>query len=86
MRAIDVTVAILLVLGGLTWGSIGVYGLNPIAVVFGESTDASRAVYALIGAAAFYQGVTLEVIRRRWEVAPIRRNGTRVRKSASQLE
>lgn len=45
---------VILVIGGLNWGLVGIAGIDLIEVLFGRMTVASRAIYALVGAAALY--------------------------------
>jgi len=66
MKTLDVTVAILLVVGGLNWGLVGAFGFDLVAFLFGDMTALSRLVYVLVGLAAVYQGLTWRSIRGRW--------------------
>ncbi len=43
----------LVILGGLNWGLVGLFGLNLVAVVFGTSI-AATIVYVIIALAALY--------------------------------
>lgn len=72
MKGIDIAVAVLLVVGGLNWGLVGIYGFDLVAALLGEGSVATRTVYATVGIAAFYQAATVPGIRRRWSVAAIR--------------
>ncbi|MFG0329893.1 MAG: DUF378 domain-containing protein [Phycisphaerales bacterium] len=71
MKAVDVIVAVLLVVGGLNWGLVGLFQFDLVATLFG-GTDAilARIVYILVGVAAVYQIVGLRSIQRRWHVQP----------------
>ena len=52
MDKIALTLAII---GGLNWGSIGIFGFDVVAFLFGGSTSArSRVVYTLVGLAAIW--------------------------------
>lgn len=45
----------LAIIGGLNWGSIGIFGFDLVAFAFGGSTSAvSRVVYTLVGLAAIW--------------------------------
>lgn len=66
MRKIDVLAAVLLVVGGLNWGLVGLFGFDLVAGVFGNMAAASRIVYALVGVSAIYQAVQWKAIQRRW--------------------
>ena len=49
------TLALLItILGGLNWGVIGLFDLDPIAMLFGAMTVPTRAIYALVGVSALY--------------------------------
>jgi uncharacterized protein len=68
MKTIDVTVAVLLVIGGLNWGLVGVADFNLVAALFGEGTTMSRIVYSLVGLSAVYQAIQVKGIQHRWGV------------------
>jgi len=70
MKAVDVVVAALLVVGGLNWGLVGVFQFDLVAAIFGGQASAlSRIVYTLVGVSAVYQALTWKAIQRRWAVA-----------------
>jgi uncharacterized membrane protein YuzA (DUF378 family) len=54
LNAIDWVAMVLLIVGGLDWGLIGLFGFNLVAAIFGEMTVASRIVYALVGLSALW--------------------------------
>ena len=66
MKSLDVVVALLLVVGGLNWGLVGFFGFDLVAAIFGSMSALSRIVYALVGLAAVYQGLSWRAIQRRW--------------------
>ena len=68
MRAIDVIVAILLVVGGLNWGLVGFFRFDLVAEIFGPMSPLSRIVYTLVGLGALYQALTWKAIQRRWSI------------------
>ena len=69
MRTLDVCAAGLLVLGGLNWGLVGAFGLNPIAAVLGGDTAAvTRLAYLALGSAGLYQAISVRQIMQRWNV------------------
>jgi hypothetical protein len=72
MKAFDITAAVLLVVGGLNWGLVGLFGFDLVAALFGTMSPLSRLVYVLVGTAAVYQAAMLPLIQRRWGVAPAR--------------
>ena len=50
---IDKIALILAIIGGLNWGSIGIFGFDLVAFLFGGSASTvSRVVYTLVGLAA----------------------------------
>ncbi|HEX7337590.1 MAG TPA: DUF378 domain-containing protein [Gemmatimonadales bacterium] len=69
MKSLDVTAAILLVIGGLNWGLVGATNFDLVATIFGEMTAASRLVYLLVGVAALYQALQWKAIQHRWAFA-----------------
>ena len=72
MKALDVTAAILLVVGGLNWGLVGAFDFDLVATLFGTMSPVARLVYVLVGASALYQGMGLRSIQRRWQMSPVR--------------
>lgn len=52
---LDKIALILAILGGLNWGSIGIFGFDLVAFIFGGSASAaSRVVYTLVGLGAVW--------------------------------
>ncbi len=52
---IDKIALVLAIVGGLNWGSIGIFGFDLVAFAFGGSGSAiSRVIYTLIGLAAVW--------------------------------
>ena len=72
MKALDLTAAVLLVVGGLNWGVVGVTGSDLVGALFGELSPMSRAVYILVGLAALYQAAQWKAIQHRWQPAAAR--------------
>ncbi len=71
MKAMDVVIAILLVVGGLNWGLVGFLNLDLVASIFGDGAFLSRAVYSLVGLAAIYQASQWKAIQRRWKLSTV---------------
>ncbi|MEM7008860.1 MAG: DUF378 domain-containing protein [Thermodesulfobacteriota bacterium] len=70
MRALDVIVAILLVIGGLNWGLVGFFQFDLVATIFGgQSAILSRIIYSLVGLSALYQALQWKAIQHRWGLA-----------------
>jgi uncharacterized membrane protein YuzA (DUF378 family) len=59
MRAINTITLLLLIIGGLNWGLVGLFGFDLVATIFGEMSVLSRIVYVLVGLSALYQIVPL---------------------------
>lgn len=52
---LDKIALILAIIGGLNWGSIGIFGFDLVAFAFGGSDSAiSRVIYTLVGLAAVW--------------------------------
>ena len=45
---------ILVIVGGLNWGLVGVFGFDLVAFIFGAMTLIARIVYTLVGLSAIY--------------------------------
>ena len=67
MKAMDVCVAVLLVIGGLNWGLVGFFGFDLVATIFGSMSIFSRIIYGIVGLCAVYQMFMWRAIQRRWE-------------------
>jgi len=51
----DKIALILAIIGGLNWGSIGIFGFDLVAFLFGGADSAmSRVIYTLVGLAAVW--------------------------------
>jgi uncharacterized membrane protein YuzA (DUF378 family) len=48
------TAIILLLIGGLNWGLVGLFNFDLVAMLFGEGSVLSRAIYTLVGIGALY--------------------------------
>ncbi|MDX1661367.1 MAG: DUF378 domain-containing protein [Gemmatimonadota bacterium] len=70
MKTLDVVVAVLLVVGGLNWGLVGLFGFDLVAALLGDGSVLSRTVYSVVGLAAVYQGLGFRAIQDRWELEP----------------
>lgn len=70
MKQLDVTAALLLVIGGLNWGLVGAANFDLVATIFGPMSPLSRLVYVLVGVAALYQAVQWKAIQHRWSFEP----------------
>ncbi|NUS99744.1 MAG: DUF378 domain-containing protein [Sphingomonas sp.] len=59
MRALNTLTLLLLIVGGLNWGLVGLFGFDLVATIFGEMSVLSRIVYVLVGVSALLQIVPL---------------------------
>ncbi len=59
MPVINKITLLLLIVGGLNWGLVGLFGFDLVAALFGEMSLLSRIVYALVGASALWQLIPL---------------------------
>jgi uncharacterized membrane protein YuzA (DUF378 family) len=55
MRIANTLTLVLLIVGGLNWGLVGLFGFDLVATLFGEMSPLSRVVYTLVGALALWQ-------------------------------
>jgi uncharacterized membrane protein YuzA (DUF378 family) len=59
MPVINKITLLLLIVGGLNWGLVGLFGFDLVAALFGEMSMISRIVYSLVGLSALWQLVPL---------------------------
>lgn len=59
LNALDLIAFVLVIVGGLNWGLVGVFGFDLVAAIFGAMTVVSRIVYTLVGIAAIYTVIIL---------------------------
>lgn len=43
-----------MIIGGINWGLIGLFGYNPISVVFGGFAIIPKIIYTVVGLASLY--------------------------------
>ena len=51
---VDRIALLIAIIGGLNWGSIGIFNFNLVAFAFGDQTALSRVVYTLVGLSALW--------------------------------
>ncbi len=68
-NVLDWIAFILIVVGGLNWGLIGIFGFNLVAFLFGVMSVLSRIIYVLVGLAALYSLYGLSKFKDREEEA-----------------
>ncbi|MDO8300111.1 DUF378 domain-containing protein [Lacisediminimonas sp.] len=54
MKAAEWIPMLLLIVGGVNWGLVGLFGFDLVAYLFGEMSTASRIVYVAVGVSALY--------------------------------
>jgi uncharacterized protein len=59
MKVLNIITLVLLIVGGLNWGLVGLFGFDLVAAIFGAMSPLSRIVYALVGLSALWQIVPL---------------------------
>jgi uncharacterized membrane protein YuzA (DUF378 family) len=59
MKPLNVLTLILVIVGGLNWGLVGLFGFDLVAALFGTGSALSRIVYVLVGVSAIWQIVPL---------------------------
>ena len=59
MRVLNTITLVLLIVGGLNWDLVGLFGFDLVAAIFGEMSLLSRIVYTLVGASALWQLIPL---------------------------
>jgi uncharacterized membrane protein YuzA (DUF378 family) len=59
MKIVNTITLVLLIVGGLNWGLVGLFGFDLVAAIFGAMSPLSRIVYALVGLSALWQIVPL---------------------------
>ena len=52
MKRLNVIVLVVIIIGGLNWLLVGLFGFNLVGTVFGES--AARVIYVIVGLAAIW--------------------------------
>lgn len=52
MHILRIITFILVIIGALNWGLVGAFGLDLVALIFGDMTILSRIVYILVGLSA----------------------------------
>lgn len=55
MKIVNLVTLVLLIVGGLNWGLVGLFGFDLVAALFGPGSTLSRVVYVLVGVAALWQ-------------------------------
>jgi len=59
MKPLDMITLILIIIGGIVWGLIGIFGGNLVDTIFGAGSVIARIIYILVGVSAVYQLIPL---------------------------
>ncbi|HUT86371.1 MAG TPA: DUF378 domain-containing protein [Elusimicrobiales bacterium] len=54
MKSVRLIALWLVVIGGLNWGLVGLFGFDLVAALLGNMTMLARIVYVLVGVSAIY--------------------------------
>lgn len=54
LGSLDWITFILVIVGGLNWALVGIFGFDLVAAIFGEMSVLSRIIYVLVGLSAVY--------------------------------
>jgi uncharacterized membrane protein YuzA (DUF378 family) len=54
MKSISTVAWVLLIIGGLNWGLIGIFGFDLVAQIFGAASTVARVIYILVGLSALW--------------------------------
>jgi len=55
MQLFNVVTLALVIVGGLNWGLVGLFGFDLVAALFGPASALARIVYTLVGLSAAWQ-------------------------------
>lgn len=61
MRTLNMVALLLIIVGGLNWGLVGLFNLNVVGAVFGET--AARVIYVIVGLAAIWALTFFRLVR-----------------------
>lgn len=55
MKSLNLLTLLLVIVGGLNWGLVGLFGFDLVAALLGDGSLLARLVYVLVGAGAIWQ-------------------------------
>lgn len=68
MKALNIITLVLLIVGGINWGLVGLFGFDLVAALtgatFGELNAINRLIYAVVGLCALVQIMNVAMIAR----------------------
>jgi uncharacterized membrane protein YuzA (DUF378 family) len=59
MKALDLVTLVILIIAGIDWLLVGIFGWSLVGTVFGFSALVLRIVYIIVGLSALYQLIPL---------------------------
>ncbi len=65
LNALDWIALILVIIGGLNWGLVGIFGFDLVAWIFAGAYVIARIVYILVALAAIYMLVIAAMLRKK---------------------
>lgn len=65
LSTLDWVAVVLVIIGGLNWGLIGIFGWDLVAYIFGTMSTISQVVYILVGLSAVYLAATAGKLARK---------------------
>lgn len=64
LSVLDWIAVVVLVIGGLNWGLVGLFGFDLVAAIFGAMSVLTRIIYVLVGISAVYVAVVVPTFKR----------------------
>lgn len=64
LNALDWIALLLVVVGGLNWGLVGLFGFDLVAAIFGDMSLLSKIVYILVALSAIYLLIIVKSLKR----------------------
>ncbi len=58
MHILKIITFILVLIGAINWGLVGAFGIDLVALIFGDMTFLARTVYILVGVSAIIYAIT----------------------------
>jgi uncharacterized membrane protein YuzA (DUF378 family) len=65
LNALDWIALILVIIGGLNWGLVGIFGFDLVAWIFASVYFLARIVYILVALAAIYMIIIAATLRKK---------------------
>jgi uncharacterized membrane protein YuzA (DUF378 family) len=59
MKSLNLVTLALVIVGGVNWGLVGLFGFDLVATIFGAGSILARLVYVVVGLSALWQLVPL---------------------------